>query len=120
MILMAMRACRVVSSKPLVVGCFANIECKVVDTRLVNKYGLFVLEGLKAWVEPTQREFEDDPPSRLRQVRRRWQDDRIEVEDAVTSKEFLGMPKLLIGAEIVLILIGLAWLLGFAISAVRA
>ena len=30
------------------------------------------------------------------------------------------MPKLLIGAGIVLILIGLAWLLGFAISAVRA
>ena len=55
MILMAMRPCRVVSSKLLVVECFANIECKVVDTRLVNKYGLFVLEGLKAWVEPTQK-----------------------------------------------------------------
>src|ERR1019366_10767162 len=29
---------------PLVAECFANLECKVVDTRLVNKYCLFVLE----------------------------------------------------------------------------
>jgi flavin reductase (DIM6/NTAB) family NADH-FMN oxidoreductase RutF len=34
---------------PLVAECFANLECKVVDTRLVNKYDLFVLEVLKAW-----------------------------------------------------------------------
>ena len=34
---------------PLVAECFANLECKVVDTRLVNKYNLFVLEVLKAW-----------------------------------------------------------------------
>jgi hypothetical protein len=27
----------------------------VVDTRLVNKYCLFVLEGLKAWVDPKQK-----------------------------------------------------------------
>jgi flavin reductase (DIM6/NTAB) family NADH-FMN oxidoreductase RutF len=34
---------------PLIAECFANLECKVIDTRLVNKYGLFVLEVLKAW-----------------------------------------------------------------------
>jgi flavin reductase (DIM6/NTAB) family NADH-FMN oxidoreductase RutF len=34
---------------PLVAECFANLECKVTDTRLVNKYNLFVLEVLKAW-----------------------------------------------------------------------
>jgi flavin reductase (DIM6/NTAB) family NADH-FMN oxidoreductase RutF len=34
---------------PLIAECFANLECKVVDTRLVNKYDLFVLEVLKAW-----------------------------------------------------------------------
>src|SRR5450756_2096597 len=34
---------------PLVVECFANLECKVADTRFVNKYNLFVLEVLKAW-----------------------------------------------------------------------
>jgi len=33
---------------PLVVECFANLECKVADTRFVNKYNLFILEVLKA------------------------------------------------------------------------
>ena len=40
---------------PLVMDCFANFECKVVDTRLVAKYCLFVLEVMKAWTDPTQR-----------------------------------------------------------------
>ncbi|KAF2990220.1 flavin reductase family protein [Methylocystis sp. MJC1] len=42
-------------SAPLVVDCFANIECKVVDTRLVNQYCLFVLQGVKAWIDPARR-----------------------------------------------------------------
>jgi flavin reductase (DIM6/NTAB) family NADH-FMN oxidoreductase RutF len=33
---------------PLVKECFANIECKVTDTRMVNRYNLFILEGIKA------------------------------------------------------------------------
>ncbi len=37
---------------PLVAECFANLECKTVDTRLVNRYGLFVLEVVKAWTSP--------------------------------------------------------------------
>jgi flavin reductase (DIM6/NTAB) family NADH-FMN oxidoreductase RutF len=40
---------------PLVAECFANLECKVVDTHLVNKYNLFVLEVLKAWTDPAQK-----------------------------------------------------------------
>jgi flavin reductase (DIM6/NTAB) family NADH-FMN oxidoreductase RutF len=40
---------------PLVAECFANLECKVTDTRLVNKYNLFVLEVLKAWIDPSQK-----------------------------------------------------------------
>jgi flavin reductase (DIM6/NTAB) family NADH-FMN oxidoreductase RutF len=40
---------------PLVAECFANLECKVVDTRLVNKYSLFVLEVLKAWTDPAKK-----------------------------------------------------------------
>jgi flavin reductase (DIM6/NTAB) family NADH-FMN oxidoreductase RutF len=40
---------------PLVAECFANLECKVADTRLVNKYNLFVLEVLKAWIDPKQK-----------------------------------------------------------------
>ncbi|CAN5355076.1 flavin reductase family protein [soil metagenome] len=45
---------RVVS--PLVAECFANLECKVTDTRLVKKYNLFVLEVLKAWIDPAQKD----------------------------------------------------------------
>jgi flavin reductase (DIM6/NTAB) family NADH-FMN oxidoreductase RutF len=40
---------------PLVAECFANLECKVADTRLVNKYNLYVLEVLKAWIDPAQK-----------------------------------------------------------------
>lgn len=42
-------------SPPLLVDCFANLECKVSDTRLVNKYNLFILEVLKAWIDPAQK-----------------------------------------------------------------
>ena len=41
---------------PLIAECFANLECAVVDTRLVNKYCLFVLEVLKAWTDPKQKD----------------------------------------------------------------
>jgi flavin reductase (DIM6/NTAB) family NADH-FMN oxidoreductase RutF len=37
---------------PLIEQCHANLECRVADTRMVNRYGLFVLEVLKAWVDP--------------------------------------------------------------------
>jgi flavin reductase (DIM6/NTAB) family NADH-FMN oxidoreductase RutF len=40
---------------PLIAECFANLECQVVDTRLVNKYNLFVVKVLKAWIDPTQK-----------------------------------------------------------------
>ena len=40
---------------PLVVECFANLECRVVDTHVVNKFNLFVLEVLKAWSDPEQK-----------------------------------------------------------------
>ena len=33
--------------------CYAQFECRVVDTRGVNRYGLFVLEVLKAWIDPS-------------------------------------------------------------------
>lgn len=41
---------------PLVAECYANLECRVVDTRMVNRYGFFVLEVVKAWIDPTVRE----------------------------------------------------------------
>jgi len=33
-----------------------NLECRVVDTRMVNRYGFFVLEVVKAWVDPAIHE----------------------------------------------------------------
>jgi len=40
---------------PLIAECFANLECKVVDTRMVNKYNFFVLEVVQAWIDPAQK-----------------------------------------------------------------
>jgi flavin reductase (DIM6/NTAB) family NADH-FMN oxidoreductase RutF len=40
---------------PLIDECYANLECKVVDARMVAKYDLFVLEVLKAWIDPTRK-----------------------------------------------------------------
>jgi len=40
---------------PLVAECFADLECKVVDTRLVPKYNLFVLEVIQAWIDPRRK-----------------------------------------------------------------
>lgn len=40
---------------PLIEACYASLECKVVDTRMVNKYGLFVLEVVKAWVDVARK-----------------------------------------------------------------
>jgi len=41
---------------PLVAECFANLECRVADGRFVNRYCMFVLEVLKAWTDPAQRD----------------------------------------------------------------
>ena len=40
---------------PLIAECFANLECKVSDRKLVNRYNLFILEVLKAWIDPKQK-----------------------------------------------------------------
>lgn len=36
---------------PLVAGCYACLECKVVDARLARKYNFFVLRVLQAWFD---------------------------------------------------------------------
>ena len=38
---------------PLIEECFASLECRVADTTMVAKYGLFVVEVIKAWIDPT-------------------------------------------------------------------
>ena len=37
---------------PLIEECPVNLECRVVDTRFVPRYGFFVLEVVKAWHDP--------------------------------------------------------------------
>jgi flavin reductase (DIM6/NTAB) family NADH-FMN oxidoreductase RutF len=41
---------------PLIDECFANLECRVVDTSMVTRYGFFVLEVVKAWIDPTVKD----------------------------------------------------------------
>ncbi len=41
---------------PLIAECLANIECKVADAALVEKYSLFVLEAVKIWIDPDRKE----------------------------------------------------------------
>lgn len=40
---------------PLVGECFANFECRVIDTRLLKDYNVFILQVLKAWIDPKQK-----------------------------------------------------------------
>ncbi|MEO3472312.1 flavin reductase family protein [Roseomonas sp. CAU 1739] len=40
---------------PLLPACFANLECRVIDTRMVNAYCMFVLEVVHAWIDPQRR-----------------------------------------------------------------
>ena len=40
---------------PLIAECYANLECKVADTRMVNRYNFFVLEVVKAWVDSAMK-----------------------------------------------------------------
>lgn len=37
---------------PLIAECYANLECRIADSRMVNKYDFFVLEVVKAWIDP--------------------------------------------------------------------
>lgn len=41
---------------PLIDECYANLECRVVDKRMAAKYNLFILEVLKAWVDPSRKD----------------------------------------------------------------
>ena len=40
---------------PLITECFANLECKVIDRKLVAEYNFFILEVVKAWIDPRQK-----------------------------------------------------------------
>lgn len=38
---------------PLLTECIANIECRVIDDSLVDRFNLFVLEAVHSWFDPT-------------------------------------------------------------------
>jgi flavin reductase (DIM6/NTAB) family NADH-FMN oxidoreductase RutF len=40
---------------PLVAECYANLECKLLDARMVAKYNFFILEVVKAWIDPSKK-----------------------------------------------------------------
>ncbi len=35
--------------------CYANLECKVVDEKMVSKYNFFILEVVKAWIDSEEQ-----------------------------------------------------------------
>lgn len=41
---------------PLIDECYASLECRVIDTRMVNKYNLFILEVLAAWIDRAKKD----------------------------------------------------------------
>jgi flavin reductase (DIM6/NTAB) family NADH-FMN oxidoreductase RutF len=73
---------------PLIAECYANLECRVVDTRLVSRYNFFVLEVLKAWVDPACK----DPRTLHHRGRGAFMvaggDDQVAVEDEIGAFEF--------------------------------
>jgi flavin reductase (DIM6/NTAB) family NADH-FMN oxidoreductase RutF len=40
---------------PLIAECYANLECKVIDRKLVIQYNFFILEVVKAWIDPRRK-----------------------------------------------------------------
>jgi flavin reductase (DIM6/NTAB) family NADH-FMN oxidoreductase RutF len=40
---------------PLIGECFANLECKVIDMKMAEKYNIFILQVLKAWKAPAKK-----------------------------------------------------------------
>ncbi len=40
---------------PLIDECYANFECKMIDSKLAAKYGIFIFEVVKAWIDRSQK-----------------------------------------------------------------
>lgn len=41
---------------PLIRECYANLECRVADVRMVSKYSFFILEVVKAWIDRSRKQ----------------------------------------------------------------
>ena len=40
---------------PLIDECYANLECRVIDSKLATKYNIFIVEVVKAWIDRSQK-----------------------------------------------------------------
>lgn len=40
---------------PLIKECYVNLECKIVDMKMAAKYNLFIVEVVKAWIDPGKK-----------------------------------------------------------------
>jgi len=40
---------------PLIDECYANLECRVIDTKLATQYNIFIVEVVKAWIDRAQK-----------------------------------------------------------------
>jgi flavin reductase (DIM6/NTAB) family NADH-FMN oxidoreductase RutF len=40
---------------PLINECYANLECRIVDEKLVAQYNFFILEVITAWLDPQNK-----------------------------------------------------------------
>jgi flavin reductase (DIM6/NTAB) family NADH-FMN oxidoreductase RutF len=40
---------------PLIDECYASLECRVTDAHMATRYNFFVLEVLKAWIDPARK-----------------------------------------------------------------
>ncbi|VVC75544.1 Flavoredoxin [Aquicella siphonis] len=40
---------------PLIADCYANLECRVIDTTLTVRYNFFILEVVNAWIASTRK-----------------------------------------------------------------
>jgi flavin reductase (DIM6/NTAB) family NADH-FMN oxidoreductase RutF len=41
---------------PWIGQCLANIECRVADRSMIERYNLFILEAVRIWVDPERKE----------------------------------------------------------------
>ena len=40
---------------PLIDECYANLECKIVDKKLMKQYGFIIMQVTKAWINPANK-----------------------------------------------------------------
>ena len=40
---------------PLIAECYASLGCKVMDRTLITQYNFFIMEVVKAWIDPRRK-----------------------------------------------------------------